>query len=137
MNCEICTKPFNHSDRIPYKLSCPHTFCLNCVDNLKSNSCPNCNVIITIKNPNFAILNFVTKVKEEKLISIFETDKLRNFEVDIKVSEYLDYAKFYSEESRFEEAIFYFDKLIDLNPNQSDIYYEKGIFYIFCKHLAK
>lgn len=67
MNCEICEKPFNHSDRHPYILSCPHTFCLHCVNHLKKSACPNCHVAITIKNQNLALLSFIPKSNEEIL----------------------------------------------------------------------
>ena len=73
MNCGICKKPFNHSDRQPYILSCPHTFCLHCVNHLKKSACPNCNVAFTDKHLNSALLEmissyiFIPKSNEEML----------------------------------------------------------------------
>ena len=69
MNCKICFEPFDHSIRKPYHLSCPHTFCISCLNDLKENNCPNCQKKITEKNPNVVLMEFIPESKYDKLKS--------------------------------------------------------------------
>ena len=65
MDCNICYESFDHSIRKPYSLSsCPHTYCLKCLDQLNNNKCPNCNEPIKGKNINIALLCFFTGRKK-------------------------------------------------------------------------
>ena len=72
MNCEICFNPYDHSIHKPYVLSCPHTFCIGCVNQLTVNKCPTCNTEISIKNPNIALLNLIPESSYDKLKAAFE-----------------------------------------------------------------
>ena len=66
MNCEICYNPYDHSNHKPYVLSCPHTFCISCINQLNENKCPVCNIRIFVKNPNIALLNFIPESLYDK-----------------------------------------------------------------------
>jgi hypothetical protein len=57
MICRICLKKYDHSSCKPYQLSCPHTYCLDCV--LKIENCPDCGLIVVEKNQNIALLEFI------------------------------------------------------------------------------
>jgi hypothetical protein len=70
MNCQLCLEPFDSSFRKPYHISCPHTFCIICLNDLKENVCPNCKKLITEKHPNEAIMELILKTKNEKLNQI-------------------------------------------------------------------
>ena len=67
MSCEICFINYDHSIHKPYMLSCPHTFCLYCINKLFSNKCPTCSMSITSKNPNIAMLEFIKESTYDKL----------------------------------------------------------------------
>ena len=69
-NCEICFEPFDHSIRKPYSLmSCPHTYCLSCLQRLTNNTCPQCAIPIIGKNLNIALLKFIPESSYDKLKS--------------------------------------------------------------------
>ena len=57
MICRIFSEKYDHSSCKPYQLSCPHTYCLDCV--LKIENCPDHGLIIVEKNQNIAILEFI------------------------------------------------------------------------------
>ena len=83
MTCQICFNSYDHSIRKPYSLSCPHTFCICCLEKLKGNKCPSCNLSIINKNPNLALLEFIPessydKIKAESLKAINEIHEIRN-----------------------------------------------------------
>ena len=65
MNCQLCLEPFDNSFRKPYNLSCSHTFCIICLNDLKENVCPNCKKLITEKHSNEAIMELILKTKNE------------------------------------------------------------------------
>jgi len=66
MECDICIEPYDHSIRKPCSLSsCPHTYCLKCLEQL--NICPKCNEPIKGKNINIALLNFIPESSYDKL----------------------------------------------------------------------
>ena len=69
MNCYLCFEPFDHSIRKPYHLTCPHSFCISCLNHLKKETCPICQKKITEKNPNIALLEFIPESKYDKLKS--------------------------------------------------------------------
>jgi hypothetical protein len=69
-NCEICFEPFDHSIHKPYSLmSCPHTYCLSCLQRLTNNTCPQCALPIIGKNLNIALLKFIPESNYDKLKS--------------------------------------------------------------------
>ncbi len=70
MNCQLFLEPFDNSFRKPYHLSCPHTFCFICLNDLKEKVCPNCKKLITEKHPNEAIMELILKTEKEKLNQI-------------------------------------------------------------------
>lgn len=62
MTCQICFNGYNHSIHRPYSLSnCPHTFCISCLNRLKSNKCPVCQAKFTAKHPNLSLMDYVPK----------------------------------------------------------------------------
>ena len=67
MSCEICFNSYDHSIHKPYMLSCPHTFCLSCIDKLSNKKCPNCSISISAKNPNIALLEFIQESIYDKM----------------------------------------------------------------------
>ncbi len=76
MNCEICLEHFDHSIHKPYSLmSCPHTYCLRCIKQLNSNTCPACNKAFFEKNPNMALLQLIPESSYDKL----KAEVLREF----------------------------------------------------------
>jgi len=68
MSCQICIEPFDHSFHEPYQISCPHTFCLTCVNKFKT--CPICRTDFDQKNVNLALLNFIEKSNYDNLKDI-------------------------------------------------------------------
>jgi len=84
MECDICIEPYDHSIRKPCSLSsCPHTFCLKCVDQLNNNKCPHCNEPIKGKHINIALLKLIPessydKLKTTTLKSCIEINEIKN-----------------------------------------------------------
>ena len=96
MNCEICFNQYDHSVHKPYVLSCPHTFCVNCVNQLNANTCPTCNSEIKTKNPNLALLNFVPeslydKLKLKSQKNLNEISEIKNAVKNKCLSKLIDY----------------------------------------------
>jgi hypothetical protein len=83
MNCDICFESFDHSIHKPYSLSsCPHTYCLNCLEKLKTKKCPQCNKLIKGKNANMALLKLIPesnydKLKDESLKSFINLNEIK------------------------------------------------------------
>ena len=67
MSCDICFNNYDHSIHKPYMLSCPHTFCLSCINKLSNKKCPNCSISISVKNPNIALLEFIKESIYDKM----------------------------------------------------------------------
>ena len=66
-----CSPLFDHSNRMPYSLSsCPHTYCLKCLDQLNNNKCPNCNEPIKGKNINIALLKLIPESSYDKFFLV-------------------------------------------------------------------
>ena len=82
MNCQICLNSFDHSIHKPYMLSCPHTFCLSCINKLTANKCPVCNIEIKAKNSNIALLGLIPESLYDKLK--VEAQKVSNETIEIK-----------------------------------------------------
>ena len=62
LNCKICLEDFNNSNHKPIiVMQCGHTFCLECVKQLKKQEfiCPNDREPITNQKPNYALLDFL------------------------------------------------------------------------------
>jgi len=83
MNCEICFEKFDHTINKPFSLSsCPHIYCLSCLDKLENNKCPACKTVYKSKNPNNALLKLIPesnydKLKSEALKSLIKVKELR------------------------------------------------------------
>ncbi len=82
MNCDICFEPFDHSIHKPYNLSCPHTYCLDCIQKLSDNKCPQCKQIIKEKYPSNALLRLIPesnydKLKSESLKAMIELNEMK------------------------------------------------------------
>jgi len=84
MECDICIEPYDHSIRKPCSLSsCPHTFCLKCVDKLNNNNCPHCNEPIKGNHINIGLLKLIPessydKLKTTTLKSCIEINEIKN-----------------------------------------------------------
>ncbi len=81
MICQICFEPYDHSRNRPYILSCPHTFCARCLNQLNGKKCPNCNVTIRNKHVNLALLELVPQSsydhqKNDSLKKLIEVNDL-------------------------------------------------------------
>ena len=96
--CKICLEPYDHSIRKPYSLSsCPHTFCISCLELLKENKCPICNRNIIAKNTNLELLELIPesdydRSKAEAFKSLNELNELRDqlkLKQDSKLKEHL------------------------------------------------
>jgi len=60
MECEICQQKFNESKFKPMVLMpCCHTYCSQCLKNLKEKTCPSCRVFIQDSNINWSLLKLV------------------------------------------------------------------------------
>ena len=58
MNCKICSKHYSDVELKPFTLiPCGHTYCVKCLEKLKT--CPECDVNITGKLLNHAILEII------------------------------------------------------------------------------
>jgi len=97
MSCDICFNNYDHSIHKPYMLSCPHTFCLSCINKLSNKKCPNCSISISVKNPNIALLEFIKesiydKMKAESQKTLNEINELKKTLTDkreVKLNEYV------------------------------------------------
>jgi hypothetical protein len=97
MSCKICFNNYDHSKHKPYQLSCPHTYCINCLNKLKSNKCPACNLKIVNKNPNIALLELITESEYDNLKrnlskNLIEINNSKNslaFKREIKLKEHI------------------------------------------------
>lgn len=83
MQCEICLQCYDHSKHKPYFLSCPHTFCLDCLNRLQENKCPACQKTFNEKYPNLALLQIIPKSDYDKLKN--ELEHCLNEIADLKV----------------------------------------------------
>jgi hypothetical protein len=98
MNCEICLNQYDHSIHKPYSLSCPHTVCISCVNQLNENKCPLCKTEIKAKNPNIALLNFIPESAYDKLKAssqkiLIELNEIKNalkYKSETKLNDYLN-----------------------------------------------
>ncbi len=95
-SCQICLEPYDHSIRKPYSLSsCPHTYCLSCLQKLPNKKCPQCTAKIKRKNLNIALLDLIPesnydKLKAESLKAIIQlnetkTDLKKNRQINLSV----------------------------------------------------
>ena len=97
MNCEICLNQYDHSIHKPYSLSCPHTVCISCVNQLNENKCPLCKTEIKAKNPNIALLNFIPESAYDKLKAssqkiLIELNEIKNalkYKSETKLNDFL------------------------------------------------
>ena len=66
--CQICYEPYDQSIRRPYSMSsCPHTYCLKCLEQIKNNRCPECGIRSKGKNLNMALLQLIPESEYDKL----------------------------------------------------------------------
>lgn len=55
--CEICLNNYDSLSRKPYSFyPCGHTFCIDCMNKMKANTCPTCRTPFQSKIPNWEIL---------------------------------------------------------------------------------
>ena len=64
MNCKICMKKFDKEQRKPIKISCNHTFCSACLENIKLNpesnyECPLCQTPVDLEQFNYSVLSIL------------------------------------------------------------------------------
>ncbi len=67
--CKICFNKYDHSLRKPYHLSCPHTFCKDCIIKIQiyANQCPACRLPIRETYPNIELLETIPESNYERL----------------------------------------------------------------------
>jgi len=88
---------YDHSINKPYSLSCSHTFCISCKNQLPEAKCPECKTIIRAKISNQALLHFIPQSNYDKLkaltneilAEIIEITKDVNTKSETKLNEYL------------------------------------------------
>lgn len=80
MNCEVCSEIYNDTNHKPYTLiPCGHTYCLDCIERLKSLSeqahfkCNHCNEPVEDYKPSYAIM----KILDQKLCLEYSDLKLK------------------------------------------------------------
>jgi hypothetical protein len=86
MNCNICSQNYDKLERKPYILyPCCHTYCHECLSNLKS--CPHCSLSIESKKENIAFLDILNKSSSfsEHLNRIESTNQLIQLDCDSRV----------------------------------------------------
>ncbi len=83
MQCEICLNVYDHSKHKPFFLSCPHTFCVECLNRLKENKCPACQKPYAERYPNLALLQLVPRSPYDLLKS--DLENCLNDIADLKV----------------------------------------------------
>ncbi len=64
MNCKICMKKFDKDIRQPIKISCNHTFCSDCLQDIKFRSeqnyeCPLCQTPVELEQFNYSVLSIL------------------------------------------------------------------------------
>ena len=101
MSCMICFNQYDHSNRKPYMLSCPHTFCLSCVNLMVTNNCPTCNARIQAKHPNLALLEFIPeslydKLKADTLKTLSEINDIKKVFKNNRKSKLVEYKEMLS-----------------------------------------
>ena len=68
MNCEICQDSFNLAEKKPLLLlPCCHTYCSECILQLKEPTCPNCRQLIMSTKPNWSFMKLLPESKVDKL----------------------------------------------------------------------
>ncbi len=69
--CQICHEPFDHSIHKPHSMSsCPHTYCLKCLEQMKNKKCPKCGKLSLSTHFNMALLEFIPESEYDKLKSV-------------------------------------------------------------------
>jgi hypothetical protein len=108
--CQICYEPYDQSIRRPYSMSsCPHTYCLKCLEQITNNRCPECGIRSKGKNLNMALL---------QLIPESEYDKLKA--ESLKALIHLNEAKKYLKQNRLEKLNIHETKLESIKQVISD-----------------
>ena len=138
MNCEICFKPFDHTIHQPYHLACTHTYCLSCLKQLSTNKCPTCNKKISERHLNIELLKLIPESRDtprcnNQSVTIF---LIINYVyvvfIYIQTNEVADrYIKQALNLIRLDsfkrvEGILLLDKVIQVYPNYSETYFNKG-----------
>ena len=79
VTCPICYDHYNDKDKIPRILSCGHTFCQNCLMDLRTSNiltCPTCRTYFSpdVKQliKNFTILDCLNSEKAQHLLQQIE-----------------------------------------------------------------
>lgn len=79
VTCPICYDPYNDKEKIPRILSCGHTFCQNCLLDLRTSNiltCPTCRTYFSpdVKQliKNFTILDALYSEKAQVLMAQLE-----------------------------------------------------------------
>ena len=82
ITCPICYENYNDREKIPRILSCGHTFCQNCLMDLRTTNiltCPTCRTYFSpdVKQliKNFTILDYIYNDKSENLLKVIEARK--------------------------------------------------------------
>ena len=141
MNCNGCRNPFDHSRRKPISLSCPHTFCQDCVKKLTAKQCPDldCNATINSKFENSQLLLVIPESSYDKLRKKIEKNLIQTDQLQLDVSKNWDKENFNYTKSLRDEIENTADQLILLiktNKQQllNDVFdHEDKMNETFCK----
>ena len=83
VTCPICYDPYNDKEKIPRILACGHTFCQNCLLDLRTSNiltCPTCRTYFSpdVKQliKNFTILDCLYSEKAQHLHQQIENNQL-------------------------------------------------------------
>ena len=113
MNCGICFENFNHTKHKPYSIStCPHTYCLTCIQRLWKERCPQCRAIISDINVNISLLKFIPET-DENFTKSFNDFVHKGDELFVK--------------RKYNDSIIFYDKAIDLDPSCAKVFYNKAM----------
>ncbi len=69
LKCSVCLEAYNLSQNKPCLFNnCGHTNCLKCIQKFQDNKCPQCRQKYTKTNPNFALIDVISKFRKENKV---------------------------------------------------------------------
>lgn len=91
MSCQICFIQYDHSLHKPISLSCPHSICQSCLNQLNDMKCPCCQAPIIHSYQNMCVLEMIPKSEydqqKSKLIESINLAKDLNSNRIIRIDE--------------------------------------------------
>lgn len=142
MKCNICFEDYNIINRKPMiVIPCAHTFCLNCLDELKKhdNKCPNDREIIINQKPNYALIDLLnsnssTDEQNKRCLEYESSTKSFNMAYFNAHEKFMEGLSLF-DASKFRQAIDCFDKAIEFDYQTDKCYVKKGRSFILLEKL--